>query len=167
MNLPKPTKWATIKVNNDFICVSTESGYRGSSLDTSGVQTLLKPPPLPADLGQAVIDSLYASRMLRSSEEIDDFFSLQNVTKRYNTWVSELMSLYGCTNKNSFFKKMKNCFVESFDELIYFKPSHHEKLELWTGKGISEKDWVIIPKHSTPEEIGQAALLALDRCSGN
>ena len=35
-----------------------------------------------------------------------------------------------------------------------------KKLELWTGKGISEKDWVIIPKHSTPEEIGQSGFVS-------
>ncbi|NDL44379.1 contact-dependent growth inhibition system immunity protein, partial [Photorhabdus laumondii] len=43
-------------------------------------------------------------------------------------------------------------------------PSSHEKLEGWSGDGISVADYVVIPADSSPEEVGAALRLAFSRC---
>ncbi|WP_338052467.1 contact-dependent growth inhibition system immunity protein [Stutzerimonas marianensis] len=45
------------------------------------------------------------------------------------------------------------------------RPSHHEKLEAWSGKGLSESDYVIIPSGSSPSDVGAALRLAFSRCT--
>ncbi len=60
---------------------------------------------------------------------------------------------------------MKNCDIECGDGFITIGPTHHEKLEAWSGDGISEADYVVIPADSPLSKIGAALRLAFSRCT--
>ena len=63
------------------------------------------------------------------------------------------------------FKDMKDISINLWDGLITISPSHHEKLDSWSGKGLTEADKVKLPASSSPEEIGAGLRLALRRCT--
>ncbi|MDX3995096.1 contact-dependent growth inhibition system immunity protein [Pseudomonas aeruginosa] len=63
------------------------------------------------------------------------------------------------------FKDMKNCSVELVKDTLIIQPSHHEKLEAWSGKGITESDYVVVSVNSSPGEVGAALRLAISRCT--
>lgn len=60
---------------------------------------------------------------------------------------------------------MKNCSVELVKDTLIIQPSHHEKLEAWSGKGITESDYVVVSVNSSPGEVGAALRLAISRCT--
>ena len=75
------------------------------------------------------------------------------------------MERYGYKTKRALFKDMKKCSIESNRGQITIRPSYHEKLEAWSGKGVSESDYVIIPSGSSPSDVGAALRLAFSRCT--
>ncbi|TCW00089.1 contact-dependent growth inhibition system immunity protein [Biostraticola tofi] len=64
MKNPIKTAFATAKMNNDFICLDTHSGYRNTKLDPKGVQHLLRPDIDDEELGKLIIDTLSHSRFV-------------------------------------------------------------------------------------------------------
>ncbi len=67
------TQWASAKINDDFICVETYSGYRLTKLDPKGVQHLAKIEIDDHDLGLLVIDAISRSRFVLSQPRKDIF----------------------------------------------------------------------------------------------
>jgi hypothetical protein len=61
---------------------------------------------------------------------------------------------------------MKHCGTTLIDQVITIRPSNHEKLEAWSGKNISEDNYVILSLDNSPEEIGAGLKLAFSRCIG-
>ena len=59
---------------------------------------------------------------------------------------------------------MMRCSIEISDGRLTISPSCHEKLEAWSGKGISDDDKVVLSVNGTKEEIGAGVRLALSRC---
>lgn len=170
------TAWADAKFNADFICIETYSGYRSSQADPQGVQHLVCPDVSDQELGAAVLDALAHSRFVLPEPRKDVWihpeatfdmslydFDLNN--QRYSEWVCKLIELYSYKSRRALFKGMKSCGVESKNDEITIRPSHHEKLEAWSGKGISESDYVIVSANSTPSDIGAALRLAFSRCT--
>lgn len=170
------TAWADAKFNTDFICIETYSGYRSSQADPQGAQHLVRPDASDQELGAALLDALAHSRFVLPEPRKDIWihpeatfdmslydYDLNN--QRYVEWVCKLMEVYGYKNRRALFKDMKNCGVESKNDGITIRPRHHEKLEAWSGKGISESDNVVIPANSSPAEVGAALRLAFSRCT--
>ncbi|MCA6218982.1 contact-dependent growth inhibition system immunity protein [Photorhabdus antumapuensis] len=149
--------------NGDFYCIETFSGYRMLSADPQGSYYLLSPDIDDEQLGMAVLDALFKSRLI-PLEEIDDFFEPEKYDEQYKEWIDELIKTYGYRSKRQLFKRMRDCGIQLLDGNITIRPTGHEKLELWTGKGIVESDYVIIPADSSPEEVGAALRLAFSRC---
>ena len=158
-------KWAQAESNSDFICVETYSGYRSSALDPEGKQHLLAPDASDELLGLAVQDSLSHSRFL-PVEAVPAFFGYRAVAHRYVEWVKALMERYGYKTKRALFKNMKTCGIECCSGVITIRPTNHEKLEGWSGEGISKDDFVIVPEDNPPAVIGAALRLAFSRCIG-
>ena len=154
---------ARISKNQDFIIVVTYSGYRRTTRDPEGVQTILPLDVSDEELGQATLLALSKSRILDVSE-IGTFFNIDNVMKRYDAWVADLMAKYNYKTKRALFKNMMQCTVEIRDGRLTISPSCHEKLEAWGGKGISDDDKVVLSVNSTTEEIGAGVRLAFSRC---
>ena len=85
--------------------------------------------------------------------------------ERYAAWTKALMEHYGYKTKRALFKEMKKCGIESKSGVIDIRPSHHEKLEGWSGEGITEEDHIKLAANSSPAEIGAALRLAFSRCT--
>lgn len=163
--------------NGDFICIETYSGYRGGThADPKGASHLLPPDTTDAQLGEALVDALARSRFVLPAPRKDiwthpdvtfdrDLYDHEQVQARYRQWTSCLMARYGYKTKRALFKNMKNCSIELDGDVITICPSFHEKLETWSGEGITEEDYAILPANSSPSEIGAALRLAFSRCT--
>ena len=154
---------ATVYKNQDFIEVETFSGYSRRTSDPDGIQILLPLDVSDKELGQATLLALSKSRIIDVSE-IGTFFNIDNVMKRYDAWVADLMAKYNYKTKRALFKNMMRCYVEISDGILTISPSWHEKLEAWSGEGISDDDKVVLSVNSTTEEIGAGLKLAFSRC---
>lgn len=75
-------------------------------------------------------------------------------------WVGSTLERFGYKTRRALFKDMKKCSIESKEGQITIRPSHHEKPEIWSGKGISESLYVTVPSQSHPADIGAALRLA-------
>ncbi|MDN0125252.1 contact-dependent growth inhibition system immunity protein [Yersinia aleksiciae] len=164
--IPNKKSWAYIKANKDFISVETYSGYWNYLPDPKGKQYQLSPISSDDELGLAVLAALAASRIINPHDEPDFFDVRGRVVPQYEAWVQSIMDKYGYKTKRTMFKEMKSCLIVREDATVTIRPSHHEKLETWSGKGITETDYVVIPENSLPAEIGAALRLAISRCTG-
>jgi hypothetical protein len=165
--------WASVYCNDDFICVKTNSGYRGGTdIDPKGSQNFIPGDASDENIGLAVVAALMHSRwVLRAPREgstyppeveFDSELNFEKGMERYAEWVEFLMSSYNYKTKKALFKNMKNCSIEKKSGCITFKPSYHEKLEAWSGTG----EDVVIADPSTIVEVGAALRMALNRCIG-
>ncbi|WP_439851026.1 contact-dependent growth inhibition system immunity protein [Pseudomonas syringae] len=176
MNDVVKTAWADAGVNNDFIYVRTYSGYRSSRADPLGVEHHTRPEISDQELGVVVLDALAHSRFVLPEPRKDvwihpeatfdmELYDYNLTNQRYDQWVGSTLERYGYRTKRALFKDMKKCSIESKSGQITIRPSHHEKLEAWSGKGLSENDYVIIPGGSSPSDVGAALRLAFSRCT--
>ncbi len=169
--------FATAKMNNDFICLDTHSGYRSTKLDPKGVQHLMAHSVSDADLGKLLLDTLSKSRFVLAEPREGvwihpeatfdpDLYDREISSANYNKWVNNLIEIYSYKNKAELFKNMKNCSIDFTSDRLRISPSRHEKLDAWSGDGLTDADNVIIPADSSPAEIGAALRLAFSRCIG-
>lgn len=160
-NAPERKAWANAYISNDFICVTTQSGYRRSAYDPKGVQSILAYDVGDEELGAAVLRSLDASRFL-APEEIGSFFDLAAVESRYALWVQGLMQVVGCESRKELFRDMKLCNIERRSGEIVVTPTKHEKLEAWGGTG--QKDDRVSISSGAAIDVGRGLRVALGRC---
>ena len=158
-------KWfyATVYKNQDFIHVGTYSGYSSIAIDLDGIQTVLPLDVSDEELGQVTLLALSKSRVIDVSE-IGTFFNIDNIKKRYDAWVADLMAKYNYKTKRALFKNMMQCSLRISDGILTISPTRHEKLEGWGWEGISDDDKVVLSVNSTTEEIGAGLRLAFSRC---
>ncbi|AJK18295.1 MULTISPECIES: contact-dependent growth inhibition system immunity protein [Yersinia pseudotuberculosis complex] len=177
MNDIVKSAWASVKMNTDFICVDTYSGYRSNQLDPLGVQHLSSPDVSDLYLGEMVKDALSHSRFVLPAPRTDiwihpevtfdlDLYDSRRTVERYDEWVKKLMVHYGYKTKRALFKDMKSCDICCNHDAITISPTRHEKLEVWGGTGLKGSDNVILSVDSSPTEIGAGLRLALSRCKG-
>ncbi|MGG7554907.1 contact-dependent growth inhibition system immunity protein [Pseudomonas sp. ES3] len=168
--------WAEVKANSDFISVKTFSGYNSCRADPQGVDCLMSPDISDQELGASVLEALAQSRFVLPEPRKDvwihpeatfdkGLYDYGLTNQRYEAWVGSLIERYGYKSKRALFKDMKRCSVESKNGEIIIRPSRHEKLEAWSGKGISESDYVVVSLNSSSAEVGAALRLAFDRCA--
>jgi CDI immunity protein len=168
--------YASIKSNNDFIDIYTRSGYSGGlNADYQSKEHLLPLDVSDAELGAALRDALAHSRFVLGSPRTDvwvhpdveydmELCDLNKGVQRYKDWIARLMAAYGYKTKRALFKDMKNCSVDLREGMISISPFFHEKLEAWSGEGITKEDDVHIPEICSDAELGAAIRLALSRC---
>lgn len=156
--------YAVAYENQDFINIGTFSGFRIKTGDPNGEELTLSKNVSNKELGQAALLALSKSRIIDQSE-IATFFDRDNVSKRYDSWVGNLMEQFGYKTKRALFKNMMQCSLEIRDGFLTISPSYHEKLEAWGGgKGLTESDNVVLSVNSSAEEIGAGLRLAFSRC---
>lgn len=158
--------WASVYYTKEFLCLDTYSGLGRAGRDPVFPSRLLSPDAEDKFVGEQILQALSDSRTLNILEERVAFFDLEKGKKQYAAWVAMLMEKYGYKNKKALFKDMKNCGIHLVNGSITISPTRHEKLEAWgrtKGDGIDD---VVLPVGSSPEEIGVALRLALDRCKG-
>ena len=164
MNEVPKKSWADTKINDDFICIRTASGYRSASPDYRGRQDFLPPNADDEVIGHTLIDALAQSKFLDPMKN-NDFFDSESVAQRYAEWVRAVMERYGYKTKRAMFKNMKSCRVECHNNVIMVKPSNHVKLEAWGREKSDGIEDVVISANSSPREIGAALRLAFERCT--
>lgn len=168
--------WANAKLNKEFLCIQTYSGYGSSQADNKGAMHLLTPDASDEEIGEAILDALSKSRFVLPEPRKDvwihpeatfdrDLYDLESMMKRYNAWVAKLMVLYRYKTKRALFKEMKSCNVKNKLGVLEITPSRHEKLEAWSGDGFTDADNVVIAANSTPAQIGSALRLVFMRCT--
>ncbi|MBB3225557.1 hypothetical protein FHW69_000147 [Luteibacter sp. Sphag1AF] len=158
------TRWASAVNNGDFIGVDTYSGLGRCGLDALGIHLIMNPDTDDQSLGTAIVSALEASRTL-TLEEYGEFFNLKTASERYEARVSEFMERFNYKSRKLLFRNMKRCHISLHDGLITIRPSHHEKLEAWSGHGISKDDRLVLSFDSSSADIGAALRLAFSRCT--
>lgn len=147
--------------NGDFYCIETYSGYFGSLRDPKGVQHLLPPQASDEELGNAVLDALSRSRIVKTAEAPELYPDRDEGQRLYQEWIARLMQKYGYTTKRALFKKMKSCSIRRRKGgMISLLPTDHNKLETWE---LLEGAEVTLADGSTPEQVGAALRLAFSR----
>jgi Protein of unknown function (DUF1436). len=162
MDQPIWQKQTSAYFNNDLFIIKAFSGYRAGLMDPLAHDYCLAPDCSNAELGQALLSSLAESRAL----PIEEDRALAMDHSYYPEWIKSLMERYGYKTKRALFRKMHSCDIELNDGMITIEPTHHDKLEGWSGDGFTEQDYVKVPADSPPEEIGAALRLAFSRCTG-
>ncbi|XBS69206.1 contact-dependent growth inhibition system immunity protein [Acerihabitans sp. KWT182] len=177
MNDVVKTAWANATMNPDFFCIETYSGYGATQLDPRGAQHITALDTDNADLGNMILDALSHSRFvlpkprsdvwIHPDTEFDAAFYDQDTMKKvYDDWQTKLILRFGYKNKQQLLKKMNNCGIHCVNDLITICPSNHDRLNGWSGDGLTDADNVVIPADSTAAEIGAALRLAFSRCIG-
>lgn len=158
-------KTASIRVNPEFYCIQTISGYRMLAVDPDAEIFFLETTASHIQIGECVIKAISASRLI-DLKDIPSYFDHEKKTQQYKKWVAYVSEKYGYKSRRELFNNMRSCGAEEFEGLITFKPTFHDKLEGFSGDGISESEYVTIPSESSAEDVGKAVLLALSRCKG-
>ncbi|WP_083196088.1 contact-dependent growth inhibition system immunity protein [Pseudomonas sp. AU12215] len=165
MSKPDKRSFVYVKSNKDFTFLETYSGYWNFLPDPEGKKYLLSPSASDGEIGSAIYEAVSVSRQV-DPQSCPEFFDLMGrVAPEYAEWVNGLMKEFGYKTKRAMFKDMKSCAVELVGRSIVMQPSHHEKLEAWSEKGISKDDYVVVSADSSPDQIGFALRLALSRCT--
>lgn len=152
----------TVKLNERFICIVPQSGYRLALADPRATECIL-PPDAPDDLlGEAVNRGLAESRFL-SLEEANAMRATAD--SRYQEWVASLMGRYGFKTKSALFKNMKSCSVMRFNGNLVVVPSHHDRADSWSRSKDDGIEDVVIAADSTVADIGAALRLGFGRCT--
>lgn len=97
-------------------------------------------------------------------EEYPSYFDLVRRKLVDQSWAEDVMARYGYRTRKAIFKNMMSCSVSSQDDVVTIKPSFHEKLEGWSGKGITASDHVVLASSDSADVIGAGVRLALSRC---
>jgi hypothetical protein len=158
-------RWVSVFENREFTQIETQSGYRGGLPDPLGKRIQIKNPAEDEVLGRSVLDALAASRFLHPNEHREFFDIRGRVMPQYEEWVNLMMATYGYKTRRALFKDMKSCDIEEHGGVLTLRPTHHEKLEAWSGDSISEDCVVRVPIESAAAEVGAALRLALSRCT--
>ncbi|MGW8308723.1 MAG: contact-dependent growth inhibition system immunity protein [Achromobacter pulmonis] len=165
MDRPPKRPFICVKSNNEFIFLETYSGYWNFLPDSEGKKCLLPPSSSDAELGLAAVEALCASRQIDPKNDPKFFDIAGRVVPQYKKWVAEMMERFEYKTKRCMFKDMKSCSVELMGDSLVMQPSHHEKLEAWSGEGLTEKDYVILAADSSPKQVGAALRLTFTRCT--
>lgn len=163
MVYPVHLKSAAIYANEQFICMDTWSGYGDLLRDPKGKSIILPSSADNVSTGNALLEVISVSRQM-SLDEANALADLDVLKQNYDAWVQTLLAGSTYKNRTAMFRNMKSCSVTIKDGSFIVKPSYHDRLEAWSGDGITESDYVIIPANSSPDDIGAAIRLALSRC---
>jgi hypothetical protein len=166
MTEPRHQKWASVYCNGDFYNISSKSGYRIFLSDPSGFEIDKALDVTDEELGKTVLEAISHSRFIRpeAREEFEQFFSPARIAASYATWVASLLEKYKYKTRRNLFKNMALCHIAATKDEIEISPMRHEKLESWTGLKSEGIEDVVLPAHSSPEEVGKALRTAFGRC---
>jgi hypothetical protein len=152
---------AIVHATLEFVDIAACAKYGLSIADRSLCWFQLSEPVRDEDLGISVGECL-----AKSTTPSPEVFRLARagVSGNYERWVRETMSKFGL-DRRKLFIRMQSVSAICIGGIITFEPSHHHKLESWSGDGLTDADHVHIPITRPAYEIGAALRLALSRCS--
>lgn len=151
--------------NKKIIAVETMSGDGLLLSDFRAGEKRFCPDVENQMLGEAVVEALAKSRHV-SREEDPELWDNEKLDARYRAWIEDIMETYAFRTKTAMFKGMVLCHVEYLGNDIVMKPRKRTRGDGFEATLRREKDYVIIPKDSSHEDIGANLRIALDRCIG-
>jgi hypothetical protein len=158
-------KWADAYMNSEMISIGTMSGLARQVGDPAGAQHDMRLEVADDALGLAIVDCLSRSRFLDTEEARLALFAFEAGQRNYLAWIERLMKFGGYETRRALFKQMASCGIEQEGDTITIRPSHHERLEGWSGRGFTAVDYVVIPASAPPAAIGAALHEAFRRCT--
>lgn len=153
---------ASVSYNGDVYSILALSGNGVLINDYESYCDFLKNDCSDFDLGMKVANALHNIKVVEPDNFC--FFDRDRVSLCYKSWIADLMKAFNYKTKRALFKKMHLCNIRKINGSITIEPMLHEKIETWSGDGISESDYVIITDSLSFEEIGAAIRLAFSRC---
>lgn len=156
-------KSAGLMMNARFIIVETYSGRGLMAKDPKGVRAFHALDVSNELLGASIAEALHSSRWI-SMDEYAAYFDRERLERQSEDWIATIKELHGYKTRKAVFTGMANCSITERDGVVTIRPSNHEKLEGWSGKGITAADHVVLPSASSTAELGEGARLALSRC---
>lgn len=162
---PEQRQACAVYMNKKFIEVETMSGWGSLRADPQGIRRRFSPEVSDLELGSAVLLALEKSRIVHPHVD-PDLFDNEKGAERYFAWVAELMQSYGYRSKSDLFKGMRLCNLEIRVGQMTIRPTKRERGDGFGPTLRREKDYVILPADSSPEEVGAGVRLALSRSLG-
>lgn len=159
---PELVKNSIIYFNGEYFIILTMSGYRARRHDYSRKEFILTNETSDRNLGMAAIEAANASRFVTPDDT--DFYSLDKLEKNHKIWLEDKLKKLNIKTKTTFLKSLIMCNLIIKDGLITIKPSHHDRLEAWSGSGITRENDVIIPSSADFDKTGAGIRLAFTRC---
>jgi hypothetical protein len=126
------------------------------------VQVCLSPDASEGEIGHSLRSALNASRIFAA--DVPEFFDWKRMQEDYDSWIKTMMKRYNLKSKRALFRNLASVGVDVYHGKIVMRPRNHEKLQGWSGDGISPDDHVILPQDASEAELGAGVALALSRC---
>lgn len=161
-NTLPPTRWANIHMNKEFLYIESRAGYSRNLYDIEGYHVYLDPNSSTSILGTCLVEALKQSRMLDPYSD-RELFTWQVIEANENAWIKETMSRYGYKTKKKMFDHLAFVHVSESEGRITFEPRRWAKTAHWWD--LPEDQNVIIPATDDEQIVGEAARLALSRCT--
>ncbi|USO01585.1 MAG: CdiI family contact-dependent growth inhibition immunity protein [Alphaproteobacteria bacterium] len=158
-----PLLRADIDVSEKFIIIQTMSSYGFSVTDPEGVCRTMNTTVSDKEVVNVLMEALQKSRELSASEYNKIVAEEKNGEAKKE--LESLIKKLGYKEKKEYYKGLRSISVEKDRCELRFIPSHQENLYGYGPTAGGEKDYVIIPADSSPEEIGKALRLAISRCT--
>lgn len=172
--------WAEARSHPDFLCVMTQSGYRGGQyIDDKGRELHLAPKATDEVLGEAVLDALSSSRWLLSKPKLGEIYypdvqfdeevaGYRNAALREAAWEKHVRKLYKLKYKKDLYVPMKRCEISRKDGKIIISCRVHypesQQGDCWGFDTNENAPFVILPDTASTNEIGAGLRLAFSRC---
>lgn len=172
--------WAEARWHPDFLCILTQSGYRGGqNIDEKGRELYLATESGDKSWGEAVIDALSVSRWLLPKADPDNVYypdvefdedtaSYRNAALREIEWAKRIKEKYRLKNKKDIYVPMKRCDISKRSGNITIKCRVHypesQHGDCWGFDTSEHAPYVILPEMASVEEIGAGLRVAFSRC---
>ncbi|ECD4126461.1 DUF1436 family protein [Salmonella enterica subsp. enterica serovar Galiema] len=153
---------AGANLTDKFLSLETYSGLGRYSSDPDCPCQLLSIDSDDVCISHELLQALKNSRTY-TSEESEEYLSLEKTQVEYDEWVIVLMEKYNYRTRRALFKNMKYCSIICVNNIIKIQPTRHTKLEGWSWAG-HDKDVIRLPVTSEPEKIGSALRQAFECC---
>jgi hypothetical protein len=115
------------------------------------------------ELGNSIFKAINASRQIdpmKAVELLESGGADTCIESRDN----HMMQKFGYKNKRQLYRKMASCGVELESKQITISPTHHDRLESWTG--VQDAENVVISATVSNAELGAAVREGFSRCRG-
>ncbi|WP_157661730.1 contact-dependent growth inhibition system immunity protein [Burkholderia ubonensis] len=156
------SKRAVASMNEKFIWIAPQAGYRMAILDLESEERMLATTASNDEIGAAIQSALMDSKFL----PLEDFYAFQaRADSIYPDWVNRMVVRYGYRSKQDFFKQMKRCNLVEKEGMLIISPYHHNRMDSWSRSKVDGIEDVVISATSSATEIGGAVRLAFSRCT--
>lgn len=154
---------ASVFLNEKFFNVCTFSQGMLAYLDPDAKPNFLSSTVDNKTLGKTLREALKLSKRVDIFEFNNIFNSgiIKALAQERDDWA---MQHYGYTTKQAMYKKMECCWVSVFNKIIEIKPTHHKRLDNYSGISNDGPEILYLPINIDDEKLGKALREAFKNC---